>query len=56
MVDYRKTGDGLTKAWFKYKKFKKETCKTISVVDFIAGWNAALTKIKEEENDKEGEQ
>ena len=51
-INYRKTDDALKKAWFAFKnEFKKAnpSVKTLSVVSFVAGWNACQDKKKEGE-------
>ena len=40
-VEYTKSSEEMRDAWFKYKAQYNGIRRTLSLVDFAAGWNAA---------------
>ena len=50
MINYREDSEGLMEAWFKYKKTKPNM--ELSLVDFAAGYNAAIHFLYKKNIDK----
>lgn len=42
--EYRRGSDAVRAAWFEYKKSNPND--KLSVVSFVAGWNAAMAEVK----------
>lgn len=45
-LNYRKSSDALVQAWFLYKEYNRLSGLSSAVINFVAGYNAAMNEAK----------